>query len=71
MNSIIFVGITSLLAWLGIAIAVELRDLNREYVQCPRCHLMLEKSKIPVSGYDSEHSSRHLHCPRCGRYISM
>jgi len=23
-----------------------------------------------VSGYDSEHSQRHIHCPNCGRIIA-
>jgi len=71
MTAIVFILGTMLLAALGLIVELESRELDERYVQCPRCHLMLDKERIPVSGYNSEHSSEHIHCPRCKAYIAI
>jgi len=37
---------------------------------CPRCGYVLPKEDAVVSGWDSERSLRHVHCPRCGKIIT-
>ena len=37
---------------------------------CHHCGFVLPKKEAKVSGWDSEHSLRHIHCPRCGKIIS-
>jgi len=41
-----------------------------EYYRCPKCKHVTLKSDVKVSGYDSEHSQRHVHCPKCGKIIA-
>lgn len=41
-----------------------------EYYRCPHCKHVTAKNEAKVSGYDSEHSQRHIHCPNCGRIIA-
>jgi len=62
---------TSFLALLGLILSVELRDSDERIIQCPKCHLIIDKERVHISGYDSENSSRHIHCPRCKAYIAM
>lgn len=71
MAGIVFILSTTLLAALGFLVELETRESDERYVQCPRCHLILDKKRIPVSGYNSEHSSEHIHCPRCRAYIAI
>jgi len=40
-----------------------------DYYRCPRCKYVIPKSEAKVSGYDSEHSLRHIHCNSCGKKI--
>ncbi len=37
---------------------------------CPKCKYVLSKEEVKISGHDFEHSSRHVHCPRCGKAIA-
>ncbi len=37
---------------------------------CPRCGYVLPKKEAIVSGYDSQSSLRHIHCPKCGKIIT-
>ena len=37
---------------------------------CNRCGYVLPKKDAVVSGWDAEHSSTHVHCPRCGKIIA-
>jgi len=37
-----------------------------DYYRCPHCKLIIPKDEAKLSGYNSEHSQRHVHCPRCG-----
>jgi len=34
---------------------------------CPNCGYVLPKKDVVISGYDSQSSLRHIHCPRCGK----
>ena len=43
---------------------------KKDYYQCPRCGYVLPKEDATVSGYDSQSSLRHVHCPRCGKIIT-
>ena len=37
---------------------------------CRNCGFILPKKDAVISGWDSEHSLRHVHCPRCGKIIT-
>jgi len=37
---------------------------------CKKCGYVLSKRDAVVSGWDSEGSTTHVHCPRCGRIIA-
>ena len=37
---------------------------------CRHCGYVLPKKEAIVSGYDSQSSLRHIHCPRCGKKIT-
>ena len=41
------------------------------FVKCKVCNSIMLKRSIPISGWDSEHTLRHLHCPRCGATIDL
>jgi predicted RNA-binding Zn-ribbon protein involved in translation (DUF1610 family) len=43
--------------------------LKDSYI-CPRCGYILPKKDAKVSGWDSESSLRHIHCPKCGKIIT-
>ena len=46
-----------------------MRKPKDSYV-CPRCGYVLPKEEATISGYDSQSSLRHVHCPRCGKIIA-
>lgn len=46
-----------------------MRKPKDSYV-CPRCGYVLPKKDATISGYDSESSLRHVHCPRCEKIIT-
>ena len=46
-----------------------MRNPKDSYV-CPRCGYVLPKEDAVVSGWDSEGSLRHVHCPRCGKIVT-
>jgi predicted RNA-binding Zn-ribbon protein involved in translation (DUF1610 family) len=37
---------------------------------CKKCGYVLPKKDAIVSGWNAEHSSTHVHCPRCGKIIA-
>jgi len=37
---------------------------------CPRCGYVLPKKEAKVSGWDSQSSLKHVHCPNCGKIIT-
>jgi len=41
------------------------------FIKCPRCKSLILKWGRPVSGWDSEHTLRHMHCPRCKSTIDL
>lgn len=43
------------------------RQDQKDYYQCRHCGYKFPKQEAKVSGYDTAHSSRHIHCPECGR----
>ena len=47
----------------------EMSEREEVYV-CKRCGYVLPKRDAVVSGWDSERSLRHVHCPRCGKIIT-
>ncbi len=47
-----------------------MRNPRDSYV-CPRCGYVLPKKDAVVSGYDSQSSLRHVHCPRCGKIVGL
>ena len=52
---------------LGFLLAV---GKGKGYYQCSHCAYALPKKEAIVSGWNSEHSSTHIHCPRCGKIIA-
>jgi predicted RNA-binding Zn-ribbon protein involved in translation (DUF1610 family) len=43
---------------------------KEEVYVCKRCGYVLPKKDAVVSGWDTEGSSTHVHCPRCGKIIA-
>jgi len=41
-----------------------------ESYRCRHCGFMTQKDNAKTSGYNSEHSLRHIHCPSCGRIVA-
>jgi len=39
------------------------------YIKCQHCGFIVNLDEAKISGYDSEHSLRHIHCSGCGRII--
>jgi DNA-directed RNA polymerase subunit RPC12/RpoP len=42
-----------------------------KYYHCSKCGHFFEKSSVKISGYDAQDSLRHVHCPKCGSYVSV
>lgn len=36
------------------------------FTQCKNCGMVFLTAGVPESSWDSEHTSKHRHCPRCG-----
>ena len=43
---------------------------KKGYYECPYCDYVLLKKDATISGYDSQSSLRHIHCPKCGKIIT-
>ena len=57
------------IAFMGICLFVyALTELPKRLVfeQCKNCNMVFLKIGVPESSWDSEHTSKHRHCPRCG-----
>jgi len=37
---------------------------------CPHCGYVLPKKEAKVSGWDSQSSLSHIHCPKCEKIIT-
>jgi len=48
----------------------DMRLKPKDSYVCPRCGYVLPKEDAVVSGWDSERSLRHVHCPKCGKIIT-
>jgi len=48
---------------------LALTHSKRQYINCKRCGCLTDLNKANISGYNSEHSLRHIHCKRCGKII--
>jgi NAD-dependent SIR2 family protein deacetylase len=44
--------------------------LKLGYYHCRRCNYSIPKKEARVSGYDSQNSLRHVHCPNCGKVVA-
>ena len=41
-----------------------------DYLVCRHCGEIIHRRLARVSGYDSENSLRHIHCPNCGKILT-
>lgn|GEM_PF-1748110 len=57
-------------AYILIFLVMQL-PLSLLFVKCKACNSTVLKRSMPVSGWDSEHTLRHRHCPRCGAVIDL
>lgn len=47
------------------------RQLRRRKIyRCRACGYEIPREEATVSGWDSESSLRHVHCPRCGKIMT-
>jgi predicted RNA-binding Zn-ribbon protein involved in translation (DUF1610 family) len=53
-----------------IKIYKEERRMPKNYYTCPSCGYVLPKKEAKVSGWNSQSSLRHIHCPKCGKTIT-
>lgn len=44
--------------------------LKLGYYHCRRCNHNIPKNEAKISGYDSQNSLRHVHCPNCGKVVA-
>jgi len=42
---------------------------SEAYIKCKHCENIINLREAKISGYDSEHSLRHIHCNKCGRIV--
>ena len=45
--------------------------MSKDSYICHHCGYVVPKKEAVVSGYDSQSSLRHIHCPRCGKNYSF
>jgi len=38
---------------------------------CPNCGFILPRKDPTISGWDSQSSLRHIHCPRCEKIVAF
>ena len=55
---------------LRTASASLLLRFKSSHYQCRHCNHITPKNEATVSGYDSQNSLQHVHCPNCGRVVA-
>jgi len=61
--------LVSLLAFLEICLFIFLLTefpIRLVFAKCKKCEMLFLKIGVRISSWDSEHTSKHRHCPRCG-----
>jgi DNA-directed RNA polymerase subunit RPC12/RpoP len=55
----------------AVAILKRLRQffVRSKFYRCAHCGYELPKEDAVLSGWDSQQSLRHVHCPKCGKII--
>jgi len=48
----------------------EMRSMLKDSYVCRHCGYVRPREEAKISGWDSEHSLRHIHCPRCGKIVT-
>jgi DNA-directed RNA polymerase subunit RPC12/RpoP len=43
---------------------------GKKVYRCPHCGCVVPKEEAVVSGWDSQQSLRHIHCPNCGKIMT-
>ena len=51
-------------------IIAEVFERRQKYYRCRHCGYFLPKEDAKISGYDSEQTLRHIHCPKCGKIVA-
>ena len=54
----------------NIARVSAMPSQSKDVYVCNKCGYILRKKDAVVSGWDAEHSSTRVHCPRCGKIIA-
>ena len=62
-----FIVLSITIAYLIVA---EVFKRRQEYYRCHHCGYILPKDAAEISGYDSEQTLRHIHCPKCGKIVA-
>jgi len=50
-------------------VTLEIQHNRQKCYRCPNCGYTLAKKDAKTSGYNSEQTLRHIHCPQCGKII--
>ncbi|MCW4014905.1 MAG: hypothetical protein NWF06_00895 [Candidatus Bathyarchaeota archaeon] len=44
--------------------------MPKDTYTCPHCGYNLPKKDATISGYNSQNSLQHIHCPKCKKIIT-
>ncbi len=48
----------------------ETMGKSKHSYTCRHCGYVLPKKEAKISGWDSQSSLKHIHCPKCGKIIT-
>jgi hypothetical protein len=54
----------------GAAKEVKTVFWSFQVLSLPNCGYLLPKEEAVISGWDSQQSLRHIHCPKCGKPVT-